>query len=297
MALTSKAGKPLGRYFPEVEAAVLQLADDRLVLDGELVLPMGDSLSFAHLQSRLHPAATRIARLSRETPARLMLFDCLQRGEMVMADEGLTRRRAALEDLACAGLPDGIRLSAATTDPAQARGWLAASAGALDGIVAKRRDDRYRSGERAMAKFKVRRTADCVVGGYRTDASGKALASLLLGLFDDTGRLHHVGFVAALTAEQRTEALHCLQARTGPSPFDGSAPGGRSRWTGERSTKWNPVRAELVVEVGYDQVTGNRLRHAASFIRWRPDKAPPQCRLDQLQAELSPEAFARQIRD
>ena len=294
-ALTSKSGKPLARYFPEIVADLLELADDRLVLDGELVLPVGDALSFADLQLRLHPAASRIARLSRENPARLMLFDCLQRGDAILADQDLTRRRAELEALASAGLPDRIRISPVTADASEARRWLAASGGALDGIVAKRRDEPYRSGERAMAKFKVRRTADCVVGGYRTDPAGKSLASLLLGLFDSAGRLHHVGFVSGLTADQRTDALLRVQACAGPSPFDGSAPGGPSRWSGGRSTEWHPVRAELVVEVGYDQVTGDRLRHAASFLRWRPDKAPGRCNLDQLQGELSPDALESRI--
>lgn len=287
--LMSKSGKPLGRYFPEIVAAVQRLPDEVSVLDGELVLPRPTGLSFADLQLRLHPSPTRIARLSRETPAQLMLFDCLQRGEQVLLGEPMDRRRAALEELAEGGLPDRMLLSPVTFDPVEAREWLRRSAGALDGIVAKRRDEPYHPGERSMVKFKIRRTADCVIGGYRTNEAG-ALASLLLGLYDDGGRLHHVGFVSGLTAGQRDEMLARLQPLRAASAFDGSAPGGKSRWSGERSTEWSPVRPELVVEVGYDQVTGGRLRHGATFLRWRPDKRPGQCRLDQLQSELTPAA-------
>jgi len=293
--LMSKSGKPLGRYFPEIVAAVLQLPGEQLVLDGELVLPQGDTLSFADLQLRLHPAAARVAHLARETPAQLMLFDCLQSGSAVLVGQSLDERRAGLEALARRGLPERIRLSPATFDPAEARAWLARSAGALDGVVAKRRDEPYRPGERAMAKYKVRRSADCVVGGYRMDAKGQALASLLLGLYDEAGLLHHVGFIAGLSAQQRADALARLRPLAAASAFTGSGPGGKSRWSGERSTAWCTVRPELVVEAGYDQVTGQRLRHGASFIRWRPDKAPGQCRMDQLQHELRPDAIAAMV--
>ena len=289
--LMSKSGKPLSRYFPEVVATVLSMPDARLVLDGELVLPRGETLSFADLQLRLHPSGSRIARLARETPAQLMVFDCLQRGSEMLVTQPLAKRRAILEDLARQGLPPQMRLSPATDDPATARAWLARSEGALDGIVAKQRDQPYRPGERAMVKYKVRRTADCVIGGYRTDKAGTALASLLLGLFDDEERLHHVGFVAGLDGGQRAALLERLRPLAAQSSFDGNAPGGKSRWSGERSTAWCPVRPELVIEVGYDQVTGSRLRHGASFIRWRPDKLPRQCRLEQLQAELRPGAI------
>jgi len=175
--LMSKSGKPLGRYFPEVVATVLSMPDARLVLDGELVLPRGETLSFADLQLRLHPSASRIARLARETPAQLMVFDCLQRGSEMLVTQPLAKRRALLEDLARQGLPPQMRLSPATDDPATAREWLARSEGALDGIVAKQREQPYRPGERAMVKYKMRRTADCVIGGYRTDKAGTALAS------------------------------------------------------------------------------------------------------------------------
>jgi ATP-dependent DNA ligase len=291
--LMSKSGKPLGRYFPEICAAVAALAEDRLVLDGELILPLGDALSFADLQMRLHPAASRIARLARETPAQLMLFDCLQRGSQVLMDEPLSRRREALEALVKGMASGTFRLSPMTLDPGRAERWLRESGGALDGVVAKRRHQAYQPGERAMLKRKQRRTADCVVGGFRYDDARKAVASLLLGLYDEAGRLHHVGFTSALSGEERAAITPRLEALRGPSAFDGSAPGGASRWSRGRSTDWEPLRPELVVEVGYDQVTGRRFRHGTAFIRWRPDKAPRQCGFDQLEPELRPAELAQ----
>lgn len=291
--LMSKSGKPLGRYFPEVVEALTRLGEHRLVLDGELILPVGETLSFEHLQLRLHPAASRIAKLSRENPAQLMLFDCLQSGPDVLMSKPLARRRAALEELMQGDLPETFRLSPMTLDCAEAERWLRRSGGALDGVVAKQRHGAYVPGERAMLKRKLRRTADCVVGGFRYDTAGKMVASLLLGLFDDAGRLHHVGFIAGLSVAQRAEIMPRLQALAGPSAFDGSAPGGASRWSRGRSSAWEPIRPELVVEVGYDQITGQRFRHGTSFIRWRPDKAPRQCRLDQLEPELRPAALAQ----
>jgi ATP-dependent DNA ligase len=290
VALMSKSGKPLGRYFPEVVEAFARLGEDRLVLDGELILPVGEVLSFADLQARLHPAASRIARLARETPAQMMLFDCLQAGAEVLIQRPLSERRAALERLL---LVEGFELSPITLEIAEAERWLQASGGALDGIVAKRRDEPYRAGERAMLKRKLRRTADCVIGGFRYDTAGKIVASLLLGLYDSAGKLHHVGFTSALSAEDRAALTPRLEALIGPSAFDGSAPGGPSRWSNGRSSEWQPLRPELVVEVGYDQVTGRRFRHGTSFIRWRPDKAPRQCGLDQLELELRPAALAQ----
>jgi ATP-dependent DNA ligase len=290
--LMSKSGKPLGRYFPEVAAAVAELPEDRLVLDGELILPIGDVLSFADLQARLHPAPSRIARLSRETPAQLMLFDCLQSGADMLIDEPLSRRRKALEALLPRRTGSTFRLSPFTLDRDEAERWLRESGGALDGVVAKRRDGAYEPGERAMLKRKPHRTADCVVGGFRYDTAGATVASLLLGLYDEAGRLHHVGFTSALSAEERSALTPRLEAMIGPSAFDGSAPGGPSRWSRGRSSEWQPLRPEMVVEVGYDQVTGNRFRHGTSFIRWRPDKAPRQCRMDQLEPELRPAALA-----
>jgi ATP-dependent DNA ligase len=290
--LISKSGKPLGRYFPEVLAALRGLRADRFIVDGELVVPEGATLSFAALQARLHPAESRIARLSRETPAQLILFDCLQVGAKRLLDEPLSARRVALEAFVAGTGRDDILLSPMTQCADLARRWLERSGGALDGVVAKRRDEPYHPGERAMAKRKLMRTADCVVGGFRYDATGGTVASLLLGLYDAAGRLDHVGFISGMTAEFRRELTPRLEALEGPSPFTGSSPGGVSRWSHGKSTAWEPLRPELVVEVGYDQVTGRRFRHGARFVRWRPDKAPRQCRLDQLEAELAPEELA-----
>jgi ATP-dependent DNA ligase len=288
----SKSGKPLGRYFPEIVEMLGAIREARFVVDGELVVPEGDSLSFAALQARLHPAASRIARLARETPARLILFDCLQVGAKLLRDEPLDDRRAALEAFVVSAKRDDLLLSPMTLRVEVARRWLERSGGALDGVVAKRRDEPYRPGERAMAKRKLKRTAVCVIGGFRYDAGGTIVASLLLGLYDAADRLDHVGFVAAMSEDMRREITPRLEALEGPSPFTGSSPGGVSRWSQGTSAAWEPLRPDLVVEVAYDQVTGARFRHGAQFVRWRPDKAPRQCRLDQLEAELRPEELA-----
>ncbi|UIJ45661.1 ATP-dependent DNA ligase [Sphingomonas cannabina] len=279
--LWSKAGKPLGRYFPEVVAALAALPAKRFRLDGELIVPVGGSLSFAALQMRLHPSARRVAKLAAETPAELMLFDDL-------ADPAapLTQRRATLEVFVRANPSPALHLSPATRDPARAREWLAETGGALDGVVAKRLDEPYRPGERAMVKVKRLRTADCVVGGFRYATGKPVVGSLLLGLYDKEGRLDHVGFTSNMP--DRAPLTKQLEKRIVPPGFTGDAPGGPSRWSTERSAEWQPLRPELVVEVRYDHVTGQRFRHGTAFLRWRPDKAPRQCTLDQLEPEASP---------
>ncbi len=291
--LMSKSGKPLGRYFPEVAEALLALDEKLFVLDGELVLPVGETLSFAALQMRLHPAASRIARLARETPAQLLLFDCLQLGEEHLTDAPLAERRVALERFMATAAGPRLLLSPCTTERHVAERWFADSGGALDGVVAKRCDAPYAAGERAMAKVKRQRTADCVVGGYRMDASGKKLGSLLLGLYDEAGKLNYVGFTSSFSAAERAEVLAALEPLRGASAFTGSAPGGPSRWSRGRSSEWVPLRAERVVEVVYDQVTGQRFRHGTTFLRWRPDKAPRLCTMEQLAHELRPAALAQ----
>lgn len=290
VALMSKSGKPLGRYFPEIVEAALQTAPERWVLDGELVLPGEDGLAFDKLQMRLHPAASRITKLSRETPAELVLFDCLQLGDDLVIARPLAERRKLLERFANT-MPDQFRLSPQTGDLAVAENWLQRSGAALDGIIAKPRDGPYASGERAMLKRKLLRTADCVVGGYRVDAKGR-LGSLLLGLYDAAGKLHHVGFTSALSAAERADALARLAALRGRSAFDGTAPGGPSRWNNGKPAEWVPTRPEEVVEVVYDQVTGQRFRHGTRFLRWRPDKLPSQCTMEQLQHEMKPAQLA-----
>jgi ATP-dependent DNA ligase len=291
VALMSKSGKPLGRYFPEMVEAALQTKAERWVADGEIVLPSDDGLAFDKLQQRLHPAASRIARLSRETPAELVLFDCLQLGDEVAITAPLSERRALLERFVKMGLPRSFRLSPKTEYLAVAEDWLERSGGALDGIIAKRLDQAYLSGERGMLKRKLLRTADCVVGGYRLDAKGK-LGSLLLGLYGSDGKLYHVGFTSALDAGERAAALERLEPLKGTSAFDGSSPGGPSRWNNGKETEWTPTGAQEVVEVVYDQVTGRRFRHGTRFLRWRPDKAPRQCTMEQLRHELKPAELA-----
>jgi ATP-dependent DNA ligase len=294
--LQSKSGKPLGRYFPEVIEAVQAMAAERCVLDGELVIPIGGILSFEALQMRLHPAESRIRKLAAQTPAQLMLFDCLAAADGTnLADRPLAERRAALEALHEREEAASILLSPMTCDRAVAQGWLDMAGGALDGVVAKRRDGTYQSGERAMLKIKQLRTADCVVGGFRYAAGSREVGSLLLGLFNDEGKLDHVGFTSAFADQDRKALTKRLEALVGPPGFTGDAPGGPSRWATDRSGDWEPLRHELVAEVRYDHVTGNRFRHGTRFLRWRPDKAPDQCRFDQLLHEAPPAALAAEL--
>ena len=290
--LTSKSGKPLCRYFPEVVAMLEGLNEKNFLLDGELIIPLGDVLSFEALQLRLHPAESRIRKLSQETPAEFMLFDLLSLGGKSLADRPLSDRRRALERFHARQRMPGLLLSPATEEHETALAWLERSGGALDGVIAKRAAQEYRPGERAMIKVKQQRTADCVVGGFRYAEKKKEVGSLLLGLFGDDGLLHHVGFTSALKAEDRPALTEKLEALVGPPGFTGNAPGGPSRWNTARSVEWQPLRHELVVEVRYDQVTGRRFRHGTGLLRWRPDKAARQCTFDQLAPELRPSELA-----
>lgn len=285
--IQSKSGKPLARYFPEIVAMVAGLDAGRFLLDGELILPLGDVLSFDALQQRLHPAPSRIARLSGETPAQLMLFDLLQLGDNDLSGLPLAERRTNLEAFHRRHARPALLLSPQSDDVTRAEAWLAASGGALDGVVAKRADAPYRPGERAMLKVKQHRSADCVVGGLRRTADG-GIASLLLGLYGDDGLLHHVGFVSGLSAPERQALAGRLEPFLGGEGFTGKAPGGPSRWTGGEARAYAPLAPALVVEVLYDQVTADRFRHGTRILRWRPDKAPRQCGLDQLVHELRP---------
>jgi ATP-dependent DNA ligase len=289
VSLVSKSGKPLGRYFPEVAAAVAALRVEQVALDGELLIAVGQSLSFEALQMRLHPAESRIRKLSAETPARLMLFDCLWANGGDIAGKPLSERRATLEAFHAANRSPSLRLSPRTDDRDTAQRWLDAAGGALDGVIAKRRDDAYRPGERAMLKVKRLRTADCVVGGFRYATKAREVGSLLLGLYDEAGLLHHVGFTSAIAAADRPALTEQLEALVEAPGFTGDAPGGPSRWSTERSSEWQPLRPELVAEVRYDHVTGRRFRHGTGFLRWRPDKAPRQCTMAQLGEEARPD--------
>lgn len=288
VTLTSKSGRPLARYFPEVAERLLQLKSSRFLLDGELVIPVGDALSFEALQLRLHPAESRVRKLAMEAPAELMAFDLLELDGTSLADLPLSMRRQKLEQFFRKNATAGVQLSPMTFDRNIALGWLKRSGGALDGVIAKRRDLEYRAGERAMIKVKQQRTADCVVGGFRYAEKKHEVGSLLLGLYDDEGLLHHVGFTSAIPSAERPKLTRDLEALIEPPGFTGRAPGGPSRWNTERTGHFEPLRPALVVEVRYDQVTGRRFRHGTGFLRWRPDKEPKLCTFDQLAPELKP---------
>ncbi|MGE5178222.1 MAG: ATP-dependent DNA ligase [Bacteroidota bacterium] len=287
VALQSKAGEPLERYFPEMVAVVGAVKAPRFVLDGEIVVPKGKSLSFDDLLMRIHPAESRVRKLAAETPAMLIVFDLLvdEKGASLV-ERPLEERRPRLEAFAARYLKDNpsIRLSPASDDLAAAKKWFDETRGALDGVIAKRKDLRYRSGDRTgMVKIKHRRTADCVAGGFRYASAGKsAIGSLLLGLYDEAGLLHHVGFTSSFSAADKKALIPKLEKLVKPPGFTGSAPGGPSRWSTERSTEWEPLQPKLVAEVEYDHVSGGRFRHGTKFLRWRPDKAPRQCTLDQI---------------
>jgi ATP-dependent DNA ligase len=290
--LRAKSGKSLSRFFPEVLQRLRAIAHDRFVMDGELVIPVGPSLSFDALQMRLHPAQSRIQRLARETPATLIAFDCLLSVDGTnLLNEPLSTRRIALEELfGAAGDPiePGLLLSPYTRKYAEAQKWLDRAQGALDGVVAKRIDAPYQPGERAMVKVKPLRTADVVVGGFRYGINSKEVGSLLLGLYNEEGQLDHVGFSSSIPRAERKELTHKLEALRGPPGFTGKAPGGPSRWSTERSGEWEPLKPRLVAEVCYDHVTGDRFRHGTRLLRWRPDKAPRQCTMEQLGREARP---------
>ena len=288
VTLASKSGKPLARYFPEVVEMLRSLKERQFLLDGELIIPVGDALSFDALQLRLHPAESRIRKLSQQTPAELMAFDLLEVGGQSLLDEPLSARRKALERFMDKNAAPALHLSPVTYDRSTAVGWLERSGGALDGVIAKRTPQEYRSGERAMIKVKQQRTADCVVGGFRYAEKKKEVGSLLLGLYGGEGLLNHVGFTSALKAKDRSALTDKLEALIESPGFTGNAPGGPSRWNTARSMAWEPLKPVLVVEVRYDQVTGGRFRHGTGFLRWRPDKAPKQCTFDQIAPALRP---------
>ena len=288
--LRSKSGRSLTRFFPEVVAMLRQLARPTFALDGELAIVLEGALSFDALQLRLHPAESRVQRLSAETPATFVMFDCLldSRGRSLL-DAPLDRRREALEEF-YKSIPkvQKLWLSPYTLDRATAQAWLDKSGGALDGVVAKRADGPYKPGERAMLKVKQMRTADCVVGGFRYETGSRLVGSLLLGLYDDAGRLDHVGFTSSISNAERPGLTRRLEALIAPPGFTGDAPGGPSRWSTERTGAWEPLRPQLVVEVGYDHMTGKRFRHGTRLLRWRRDKAAEQCTFDQLERQFSP---------
>jgi ATP-dependent DNA ligase len=287
--LQSKSGQPLERYFPELVAAVLAVDADKFVLDGEIIVPVDGALSFDDLLQRIHPAESRIRKLSVETAAQLILFDLLvdESGKSLVGLP-LSDRRKMLDRFVRLHLRGNklLRLTPATTDLAVVRKWFKAVGSGLDGVMAKRLDMRYMSGERTgMVKVKHKRAADCVVGGFRYAEKARVIGSMLLGLYDDEGLLHHVGFTSSFTAKQRAEFTPKLEKLIRKPGFTGQAPGGPSRWSTKRSTEWEPLAPKLVVEVEYDHFTNGRFRHGTKLIRWRPDKAPSQCTLDQVGPE------------
>ena len=291
-----KSGKPLSRFFPEVTAMFADLPQQRFIIDGELTVPINGIGSFEALQQRLHPAASRIVKLSTSTPALLVLFDLLHLEGQNWNERPLAERRAALEQFVdAAPKASTIRLSPATTKADDARHWYRNLTQDLDGVIAKRLDQAYIPGERAMLKIKQVRTADCVVGGFRYGTDTQLVGSLLLGLFNSDGKLDHVGFTSAISAAEKPALTEQLEALKDGPGFTGKAPGGPSRWSTERSAQWEPLRHELVAEVHYDQITASRFRHGTRFERWRPDKAPQACTMDQLAAPADPDAVIRAI--
>jgi ATP-dependent DNA ligase len=284
--LQSKAGRPLTRYFPELVQALRRLEAERFVLDGEIVVPSNGDFSFDALLQRIHPAASRIQKLAVETPALLIVFDLLvnARGGLI-TERPLQDRRNELEYLMrknARGI-DQLRLSPATPSLAVAKGWLKRTGNALDGVIAKQRDLPYHSGDRTgMQKIKNYRSADCVVGGFRYNEGKRVVGSLLLGLHDAAGLLHHVGFTSTIAQKDKPALTKKLLKYVAPPGFTGNAPGGPSRWSTNRSAQWHPLKPKFVVEVCYDHFSGGRFRHGTRLLRWRPDKAPRQCTLDQL---------------
>jgi ATP-dependent DNA ligase len=287
VALQSKAGQPLGRYFPEIVDVLGRLRTKRFVLDGELVVPLAGALSFDALQQRIHPAASRVTMLSKQTPAWYLAFDLLDEDGHDLVELPLSERRARLEQFAAQLDGETLRLSPATRDRAVVDEWFARVGGALDGVIAKRADAPYASGSRdAAVKVKRARTADCVVGGFRyAKGSTTQVGSLLLGLYDDAGLLDHVGFCSAFNAEEKRALIERLRPHVGEPGFTGSAPDeAPSRWSRdpEKDRSYVKLRHDLVLEVGFDQVTSGRIRHGTRPLRWRADKAPRQCTMEQL---------------
>jgi ATP-dependent DNA ligase len=293
--LQSRNGKPLDRYFPELQRPLREQLPDRCVMDGELVVPRDGKLDFDALSERIHPADSRVVQLAATTPARFVAFDLLALGDDDLTDRALVDRRPALEE-ALREVAPPVHLSPVTRDAATAADWFARFEGAgLDGVIAKPLGERYAPGKRTLLKVKHQRTADVVVGGFRWHKDGEGVGSLLLGLFDDEGRLRHIGVASSFSAKRRAELIDELGSHRpgedGPleHPWiehatDGAtaSPRAPSRWNSGKDTSWEPLRLGLVAEVAYEQLTGDRLRHGARFLRWRPDRDPSSCRYDQL---------------
>ena len=296
--IQSRDLRPLDRYFPELHDVLLAQLPDGCVVDGEIVIATAKGLDFDALQLRLHPAASRVAKLAQAMPSSFVAFDLLAADGVDLRDLPFGERRTRLEVLA-ASLVSPIHLTPMTGDRALAQDWLARFEGAgLDGVMAKPASGAYEPGKRAMFKIKPSRTADCVVAGFRWHKTGPGtlVGSLLLGLYDDKGSLHHVGVTSAFTAARRKELAaeleplrrdamkdHPWRAWAEAQGDTTRMPGGQSRWSAGKDLSWEPVRIERVCEVKYDHLQGDRFRHAAVFLRWRDDRRPADCRYDQLE--------------
>lgn len=283
VSLQGKSGKPLDRYFPEVVQAIAAVKQPRFIIDGEIIIRIDGELSFDALQMRLHPAASRIAKLSKETPASFTAFDALldENGKDISGKDFKERRKVLGKILGRAQL-ESITLTKQTSELETAQKWLDDGFAGTDGVIAKRLDLPYQFGERAMLKVKRIRTADCVVGGFRYAQGTKIVGSLLLGLYNEQGLLDHVGFTSAFAKIDKEALTAKLEKLIGGPGFTGDAPGGPSRWATERSGEWQPLKTKLVVEVSFDHVSGGRFRHGTRLLRWRPDKAPRQCTMEQI---------------
>jgi len=297
--LQSRDLKPLGRYFPELEDGLPKALPGPLVLDGEIVIVRGEALDFEALQMRIHPAESRVRMLAATAPASFVAFDVLAVGQQDLRNQPLQRRRQVLETT-LANAPPPVYVTPATRDRALAQDWFDRFEGAgLDGVIAKRLDQPYQPGQRSMLKIKHLRTVDCVVGGFRWNRGeeGRSVGSLLLGLYDESGVLHHVGHTSSFKAQEKRDLVSFLApyiAENGDEGFGrGRTPGEPSRWTGDRDMSWVRLRPELVCEVTFDYLQGARFRHAATFRRWRFDKAPRDCGFEQI--ETTPPYELRQI--
>ena len=303
--LGSRNERPLTRYFPELLEPLRRSLPERAVVDGEIVIAGAEGLEFESLLQRIHPAASRVAMLAETTPASFVGFDLLAEGDRDLRSEPLEERRLLLES-ALSGAQPPVHLTPATTDADVAADWFARFEGAgLDGVVAKDLSLPYREGERVMAKIKHERTADCVVAGFRWHKHGGMVGSLLLGLYDDDGVLHHVGVTASFTVARRKELVdeiapyrmtdlsgHPWEQWAMPVEATGRTPGGPSRWNAGKDLSWEPLEPKLVCEVAYDHLQGDRFRHGTTFRRWRPDREPRSCTYGQLEV-IVPEELAQ----
>jgi ATP-dependent DNA ligase len=307
--LGSRNEKPLTRYFPELVESLRANIPERIVLDGEIVIPGENGLDFDALQTRMHPAASRVNKLAGEIPASFVAFDCLALGDDDLMGEPFTTRRAALEKALKKAKPP-IHVTPATTDTATARDWFERFEGAgLDGVIAKPPAGTYQPDKRTMLKVKHQRTVDCAVGGFRFHKDGEGVGSLMLGLFDDSGDMHHVGVATSFSVARRKELLDELAPyrteadQLGDHPWAQWAiaeahqegkrlPGAGNRWNANKDMSWTPLALGLVAEVAYDGMQGDRFRHATQLVRWRPDREPRSCTYEQLERPV-PELLER----